>query len=426
MNPTRRLWLLGLLCAVAVLTVSVPARAEETIVLRAARLLDVAAGRVVENAVVVIEGDRIRAVNPEKIPEAAETIDLGDVTLLPGLIDAHVHLTGDLDRDSFNRIVRETAADAALRGARNARRTLLAGFTTVRDIGSRDFVDVSLMRASDAGLIDAPRIIPVGHPIGITGGHCDATGLAPGLLERGPEGGIADGEDEILKAVRYQIKHGARWIKTCATAGVLSFEGPVGAQQYSEEELRVIVEEARRLGLKVAAHAHGTEGIIAAVRAGVASIEHGSMLNDEAIRLMIAKGTYLVPTTYLADAVNLDVLPPPIRAKAEYILPRAKDSVRAAIRAGVKIAFGTDAAVFPHGDNAKEFAALVERGMTPLAAIRTATMNAVDLLDLPDRGVLEAGRLADIIAVPGNPLENVRVLEDVRFVMKGGKIYKQQ
>lgn len=425
MNRTRKLFHIALLGAVGLLATGLPAQAQETVVLRAARLLDVAAGRVVENAVIVIEDERIVAVNPASVPEDAETIDLGDVTLLPGLIDTHVHLTGDLDRDSFNRSIRQSAPDAALRGARNARRTLLAGFTTVRDIASRDFVDVALMRASDAGLIDAPRILPVGHAIGITGGHCDATGLAPGLMERGPEAGIADGEDEILKAVRYQIKHGARYIKTCATAGVLSFEGPVGAQQYSEEELRVIVEEARRHGLKVTAHAHGTDGIIAAVRAGVASIEHGSMLNDQAIRLMIEKGTYLVPTTYLLDVINLDILPPPIRAKAEYIIPRARASHRAAIQAGVKFAFGTDAAVFPHGDNAKEFGVLVELGMTPLQAIRTATVNAVDLLGLSDRGALEAGRLADIIAVPGNPLENVRVLEDVRFVMKGGKIYKQ-
>lgn len=413
------------LLLLAVLVSSAAVSAQPLTVLRAARLLDVASGRVVNNAVVVIAGDRIQAVNPGSVPAGATTIELGDVTLLPGLIDTHVHLSYDLDPNFFSRTVREGAADAAFRAARNARRTLLAGFTTVRDIASRDFVDVALMRATDSGLIDGPRIIPVGHALGITGGHCDTTGLAPGLLERGPEGGIADGEDEILKAVRYQIKQGAKWIKTCATAGVLSFEGSVGAQQYSEEELRVIVEEARRHGIKVAAHAHGTEGIIAAVRAGVASIEHGSMLNDEAIRLMIEKGTYLVPNAYLLDAVKLAEMPPPIRAKMEYIIPRAKDSHRRAIQAGVKIAFGTDAAVYPHGDNAKEFAALVDKGMTPLAAIQAATLNAADLLGLSDRGTLEAGRLADIIAVAGNPLENVRVLEDARFVMKGGKIYKQ-
>ncbi|MFB3154565.1 MAG: amidohydrolase family protein, partial [Candidatus Acidiferrales bacterium] len=369
------------ICALALLWLNVgTAAAQQVTVVRAARMLDVKTGRMVQNAVVVIEGGRIKSVGSGEIPEDADIIDLGNLTLLPGLIDMHVHLTGDLDKDSFNRRIREGAADAALRGARNARRTLLAGFTTVRDMASDGFSAVALMRASDRGLIEGPRIFPAAHGLGITGGHCDATGLAPGILEGGPERGVADGADEILKAVRYQIKHGAKLIKTCATAGVLSFEGPVGAQQYSEEELRVMVEEAARHGMKVSAHAHGTEGIIAAVRAGVASIEHGSMLNEEAIALMKEKGTYLVPTTYLADNIPLDVLPPHIRAKAESILPVAKESVRRAIRAGVKIAFGTDAAVFPHGDNAKEFTALVERGLTPLEAIRSATLNAVDLL----------------------------------------------
>ncbi len=401
------------------------AAAQEITVLRAARLLDVTSGKILNNAVVVVQGERITGVNPATLPAGAKTIDLGDTTLLPGLTDTHVHLMYDLEKDFYLRVVRETAADGALHAARNARRTLLAGFTTVRDIASLDFVDVSLMRAINAGYVDGPRIIPVGHPLGITGGHCDTTGLAPGLRERGPKEGIADGNDEILKAVRYQIKHGAQWIKTCATAGVLSFEGPVGAQQYSEEELRTMVEEAARHGIKVAAHAHGTEGILAAVRAGVASIEHGSMLTDEAIALMKEKGTYLVPNAHLLDAVKLDDMPPPIRAKMEYIIPRARESQRKAIRAGVKIAFGTDAAVFPHGDNGKEFAALVDKGLTPLQAIQAATINAMDLLGLKDRGVIEAGRLADIIAIPGNPLENVRVLEDVRFVMKGGVVYKR-
>lgn len=415
------------ICALALLWLNVgTAAAQQVTVVRAARMLDVKTGRMVQNAVVVIEGGRIKSVGSGEIPEDADIIDLGNLTLLPGLIDMHVHLTGDLDKDSFNRRIREGAADAALRGARNARRTLLAGFTTVRDMASDGFSAVALMRASDRGLIESPRIFPAAHGLGITGGHCDATGLAPGILEGGPERGVADGADEILKAVRYQIKHGAKLIKTCATAGVLSFEGRVGAQQYSEEELRVMVEEAARHGMKVSAHAHGTEGIIAAVRAGVASIEHGSMLNEEAIALMKEKGTYLVPTTYLADNIPLDVLPPHIRAKAESILPVAKESVRRAIRAGVKIAFGTDAAVFPHGDNAKEFTALVERGLTPLEAIRSATLNAVDLLGVDDRGLIAPGRLADIIAVPGNPLEDIRVLEDVRFVMKGGKVFKHE
>lgn len=394
-------------------------------VLRAARMLDVTTGKIVSNAVVVVEGDRIKAVNASSLPSGARLVDLGNVTLLPGLIDLHTHITMQLGPDSFNRMGRDTAADSALRGAYYARKTLLAGFTTIRNVGADGFSDVSLMKAIEAGMTDGPRIVPAGHAIGITGGHCDATGFAPGVLERGPESGIADGKEKILMAVRYQIKHGAKVIKTCATAGVLSFESSVGAQQYSEEELRVIAEEAHRHGVKVAAHAHGTEGILAAVRAGIDSIEHGSMLNDEAIRLMKEKRTYLVPTTYLADSINLNLLPPPLRAKAQSILPLAKENLRKAIQAGVKIGFGTDAAVYPHGDNAKEFAALVERGMTPLQAIQAATVNAADLLGVDDRGAVQEGKLADLIAVPGNPLENVRALEEVRFVMKGGIIYKQ-
>jgi len=393
-------------------------------VLRAARMLDVQTGRIVSPAVVVIEKDRIKSVNPASVP-AGTVIDLGDVTLLPGLIDMHTHLSFDIEGNWLHRSVTDTAGDNALRGARNARKTLLAGFTTVRDLGSADFVDVALMRAIDQDFVPGPRMFPAGHSIGITGGHCDTTGYIPGVRERGPESGVADGPEAVLKAVRYQIKHGAKVIKVCATAGVLSLEGPVGAQQLSEIELRTIVEEAGRHGLKVAAHAHGTEGIIAAVRAGVASIEHGSLLNDEAISLMKQRGTYLVPTTYLGQAIRLDALPPSIRAKAEYVLPLARQSLQLAIKSGVKIAFGTDAAVYPHGDNAREFAVLVERGMTPADAIRTATLNAVDLLGVSDRGNIAPGLLADLVAVPSNPLENIRVLEDVRFVMKGGTIYKR-
>jgi imidazolonepropionase-like amidohydrolase len=398
--------------------------APAVIVLRAARMLDVRTGRIVSPAVVVIEKDRIKSVNPATVP-AGTVIDLGDVTLLPGFIDMHTHLSSDLEGNWLYRSVTDSAGDNALRGARNARKTLMAGFTTVRDLGSASFVDVALMRAIDQDFVPGPRMFPAGHSIGITGGHCDTTGYAPGVLDRGPETGVADGPEAALRAVRYQIKHGAKVIKVCATAGVLSLEGPVGAQQLSEIELRTIVEEAARHGLKVAAHAHGTEGIIAAVRAGVASIEHGSILNDEAIKLMKERGTYLVPTSYLAQAIRLDALPPPIRAKAEYVLPRARQSLQLAIKSGVKIAFGTDAGVYPHGDNAREFAVLVERGMTPADAIRTATVNATDLLGVSDRGKIAPGLLADLVAVSGNPLENIRMLEDVRFVMKGGQIYKR-
>ena len=399
--------------------------AGQTTILRADRMLDVESGTVTRNAVVIVEGNRIAAVNPASIPSAVETIDLGDMTLLPGLIDAHTHLSGDLEGDWVHRAVTETQADGALRGARNARRTLLAGFTTVRNLGSRSFAIVSLRKAVERDFLPGPRIIPAGHALGITGGHCDATGYAPGLLEGGPAAGVADGVDEVLRAVRYQIKHGARVIKICATAGVLSFEGPVGAQQYAEYEMRAIVDEAARHGVKVAAHAHGTEGILAAVRAGVASIEHGSILNDAAVALMRERGTYLVPTTYVGDAVDMSVLPPPIRAKAEAIIPLARESFQRAVRAGVKIAFGTDAAVIPHGDNGKEFAAMVERGISTADALRSATVNAADLLGLDDRGRIAPGLLADMVAVEGNPLEDVTTLEDVRFVMKDGRIYKR-
>jgi imidazolonepropionase-like amidohydrolase len=415
----RRLALATLALALAAL----PASAQQVLAVRTARMLDVVKGEIVSPGMVTVQGDRILAVGGAA-PADARVLDLGDVTLLPGLTDVHTHLTMDLEGDWVNRPVHETAADEALRGAAHARTTLLAGFTTVRNVGSVGFTDVALMHAIEAGYIEGPRIIPATYAIGITGGHCDETGWAPGILERGPHEGVADGVDQLLQAVRYMIKHGARVIKICATAGVLSFDATVGAQQLSDEELRAVVEEANRHGLKVAAHAHGTQGIKAAVRAGVASIEHGSMLDDEAISLMKQRGTYLVPTAYLLSQFHYDRMPPAIAAKARQIVPLAQESHRKAIRAGVKIAFGTDAAVYPHGENAREFAVYVGYGMKPIDAIRTATLNAADLLGVNDRGVIAPGKLADLIAVPGNPLEDVRVLEQVSWVMKGGVVYK--
>ena len=382
-------------------------------------MLDVTSGRMLSNAVVVVQGDRIGAVNPATPPAGARTIDLGDVTLLPGFIDLHTHLSAEISATSFIEPVTLTDADRAFAAAANALKTVRAGFTTVRDFGGD--VTVALGKAVMRGTVVGPRVVPSRNLISITGGHCDATGFAPGILERGPEDGIANGPWEAVEAVRYQIKHGAQVIKVCATAGVLSLEGPVGAQQFSYEELKAIVDEAARHGIRVAAHAHGTEGIKAAVRAGVTTIEHGSMLDDEAIALMKERGTYLVPTSYLIDRVNLAVLPPLVRQKAETIMPLARESLRKAIAAGVKIAFGTDAGVFPHGENAHEFAVYVKMGLAPLDALRTATLAAAQALGVSDRGTIESGKLADLVAVPGDPLKDITATEHVVWVMAGGK-----
>lgn len=416
---TRLLLLAGLS-----LSTSAPAQDTQPLVIRAARMLDVTSGRMLSNAVVLVQGDKIVAVNPASPPAGARVIDLGDVTLLPGFIDMHTHLASEISATFFIEPVTRTDADRAFTAAANAVKTVRAGFTTVRDFGGD--VTVALGKAVARGTVVGPRVVPSRNLISITGGHCDATGFAPGVLERGPEDGIANGPWEVVEAVRYQIKHGAQVIKVCATAGVLSLEGPVGAQQFSYEELKALVDEAARHGVKVAAHAHGTDGIKAAVRAGVASIEHGSQLDDEAIALMKEKGTYLVPTTYLVDRINLAVLPPPVRKKAETIMPMARESLRRAIAAGVKIAFGTDAGAFPHGENAHEFAVYVKLGMTPLEALRTATLRAADLLGMSDRGAIEAGKLADLVAVPGDPLRDITATERVSWVMVGGKVVSEQ
>ena len=391
-------------------------------IIEADAYLDVVRGELVRPAVIVIEGERIAAVNPDDRPDGADTIDLRGRILLPGLIDVHTHLTMDISAGWRERAVKDTAGDRALRGARNAKRTIEAGFTTVRDVGAKQFADIALARAIEEGFVTGPRMIPSAHSLSITGGHCDTTGFAPGIAERDYRSGVADGVDELLKAIRYQIKHGAKVIKICATAGVLSSEGPAGAQQYSDEELRAAVEETHRHGLKIAAHAHGTEGIKAAVRAGVDSVEHGSLLDDEAISLFKKNGTYLVMNIYPPGVVKLDTLSAHNRAKAEYIFPRREESFRQALKAGLRLPFGTDAAVYPHGLNAQHFAVKVGLGQNPADAIRSATVLATEMLGLEDRGKIEAGLLADIIAVDGNPVDDVRELEDVKFVMKGGEV----
>ena len=431
MSLRSRFQIAGVLILAAV-CVAVATAAGPITVVRAQRMLDVRSGRIVSPAVLVVRDGLIEAVNPASPPSNADVVDLGNVTLLPGFIDMHVHV---LVRDATSYrpdILGENGSNAVLRSTTSVRKMLLAGFTTVRDMAqlhlTPDLLAVSLARASDAGWIDAPRIVAAGHAISITGGHIDPemhAGVSTSLFQLGPDMGIADGADEVLKAVRYQIKRGARVIKISATAGVMSLEESVGAQQMTEVEMRVAVEEAARHGVKVAAHAHGTEGILAAVKAGVASIEHGSMIDDEIIRLMKERGTYLVPTTSLTDTMDVASLPPTVRRKAESVLPLARANLRKAAQAGVKVALGTDAPLVPFGHNAKEFSAMVDRGLTAINALRAGTLNAAELLGVRDRGELAVGKFADIVAVPDNPLENSRTTEAVVFVMKAGKIHRR-
>jgi len=417
-------WLRRLAAPLVLLVAFATAAAAEPIVLTAKAYLDVDRGVLVTPARIVVEDGVITAVNPAALP-AGDRIDLGELTLLPGLIDAHTHLTYEVVPGWEDEPVRWTQADFALRGVVNARKTLLAGFTTVRDLFAYEFSDVALMRAIERGWVEGPRMLVSAHALSITGGHCDVTGFAPGIMELDYRSGVADGVDEVVKAVRYQIKHGATVIKICATAGVLSFEGPVGAQQYSFEELKAAADEAHRHGLKIAAHAHGTEGIIAASEAGIDTIEHASILTEKAARVLKKNGTAIVPNLYLTEGMDLVTLPPAIREKAKSILSKFVESFRIALKYDLRIVFGTDAGVFPHGENARQFALNVRYGQSPIEAIRGATSYAAEALATPDRGRIAQGLLADLIAVEGNPLDDVSRLESVAFVMKGGVIYKR-
>ncbi len=403
----------------------------ETLIITADRIFDAESGNVSGPVRVVVTDGVIASINSDRVPADAQVIELGDRTLMPGLLDMHTHLTADYFTGDHwvTMSVYETAPDWAILGTKFARETLEAGFTTVRDVGALPgFPDVALMKAIDRGTVPGPDMWPAGHYISITGGHCDITGFAPGINELGPKQGIADGVDEVIKAVRYQAKHGVRVIKVCATAGVFSFSNnaPIGAQQYSQEELDAIVREAAKLGLKVVAHAHGTDGINAAIRAGVASVDHGSVLSDQSVKLMKEHGTYLVPQAYISDIPLPPDTPPATVAKNDYLIPLANESIRKAYRAGVKMALGTDSGVYRHGDNGREFAALVARDLPEEHVLKMATIYAADLLGVDDRGVIAVGKRADLIAVPGNPLKDISVMEDVRFVMKKGTVYKQE
>lgn len=417
----------------SVMTLAVP---EKVIVVRAARLFDGKSERLVTPGAVVVSGERIVSAGNGSIPAGAEVIDLGDSTLLPGFMDAHTHLSGS-DAEDWKQTqlddLQKPIAELALLRAENARKTLEAGFTTVRDVGGSHFIDVGLRNAIRAGKVPGPRMLVAVHAIGSTGGHCDnSAGFRHDVFrhESGVEDGVINSPDQARAAVRFNIKYGADVIKTCATGGVLSLTDDVDTPQLTQAELNALVEEAHALRRKTAAHAHGAEGAKRAIRAGIDSIEHGTFLDDEALDLMKARGTYLVPTLMASQGLRerlarSSYLPPAIEAKARTAIAAIAQTVKRAIAKGVNIGLGTDAAVYPHGRNAEEFHQMVDLGMKPVDALRAGTSRDAELLGVAaTQGTLEAGKLADIVAVPGNPLTDIRQTEKVFFVMKGGAIYK--
>ena len=418
---------LAIALLVAVSMVGGAQTAAKRTLVRAGHLLDVKTGKVLNGQTIVVVGDTIQSIAPtaEVAAQAGDTVvDLGGMTVLPGLIDVHTHLTMNSDFDPYRELT-STSAKQAINGVVNAKTTLLAGFTTVRNVGADGFTDVDLRDAIDDGQIPGPHMQVSGPLIGITGGHCDENLLPIKYHVVGD--GVADGIAEVQHRVRENIKYGADLIKICATGGVLSKGDNPQASQYTLEEMQAIVADAHRLGRKVAAHAHGAQGILWATEAGVDSIDHGSYINDEAIAEMKKRGTYLVPTLYLEDwMLEKGNLPPFYHQKMLDTIAVAKGNIKHAMQAGVKIALGTDAAVYPHGLNAHELDVYVNQmGMAPLTALQTATVNAADLMGWTAKtGTLEAGKWADMIAVDRNPLDDVRVLQDVKFVMKAGVVYK--
>ena len=408
----------------------------EVTVLKARRLFDGRSGSTVADGVVVVQQGKITAVSAGlPVPAGATVIDLGDTTLLPGFIDAHTHLSMEFsanwNADTVSGL-RRTVAETAILAASHAQKTLMAGFTTVRDVGASDYIDVGLRNAINQGITPGPRMLVAVHALGARGGHCDTTGFPYMLFgsETGPADGIASGPDGFRDAVRFQIKYGADVIKVCATGGVLSLADEVDTPQLTQAEMDALVDEAHRLRKKTAAHAHGATGAKVAIRAGIDSIEHGSFLDDEALTMMKERGTYLVPTLMAAESVSGKAgdrqFPPEIAAKGKAAGEAALQTVKKAIAMGVKIALGTDSAVTPHGMNAREFFLLVQGGMTPAQALRAGTLEAATLLGLDKRiGTLEAGKEADIVAVPGDVLADIHATEHPAFVMKGGRIYKR-
>lgn len=415
-----------LFCAFAVAQKPASSAPQKTYI-HAGHLLDVKTGKTIDNVLVTIEAGKIVSVGSGSAPGDGNVINLPNATLLPGLIDAHTHLTSDPNFGYQELGV--SIPKEALIGAKNARITLEAGFTTVRNVGASGYTDIALRDAINEGMVPGPHIIASGPPLSITGGHCDQN-LLPYEYHAKADG-TADGIERVQQKVREIIKYGADVIKVCATGGVLSKGDDPQASQYTLEEMKAIVADAHRLGRKVAAHAHGAQGILWATEAGVDSIEHGSYIDDAGIKAMKERGTYLVPTMYLADwmrenAVKIG-LPAMYAEKMKSVTAASRQNLKRAFDAGVKVAFGTDAAVYPHGLNAHEFAVYVQQGMTPVQAIQTATVNAADLLGWSDRiGTIEPGKFADIIAVNGDPAKDVTLLQNPVFVMKGGVVYKQK
>jgi imidazolonepropionase-like amidohydrolase len=432
MSPPTRL-ALGVVLATTLL--APPARAQTdppVIVLKAQRLFDGRGDAHARDAVLIVEGTRIKTLGARAaIPAGARVIELGDATLLPGLVDAHTHLSGE-SGDSWLQdeldYLRRTIPEQAIRSTQYARRTLLAGVTTVRDLGSAKFMDVGLRNSIAAGVVPGPRMLVAVNGLGSRGGHCDQSGYPYERFgkESGVAEGIASGPDGFRDAVRFAVKYGADVIKICATGGVLSLADEVDTPQLSQPEMNAIVEEAHRLRKRAAAHAHGAEGAKVAIRAGIDSIEHGSFLDREALQLMKDRGTYLVPTLMATEHVVSPKrsYPPEIAAKARAAAAARSATFRMAVKMGVKIAFGTDAAVGPHGANAEELALMVDHGMTPAATLRAATAGSAALLGIDKlTGTLEAGKEADVIAVAGDPLADIRQMKKVILVMKGGKLY---
>ncbi len=427
-------------CVVAAFFLAVSARgADEVIAVKAARIFDGKSSALLQNGVVVVEGDKIADAGSNlPIPSSARVIDLGDATLCPGFMDAHTHLTDDFSGNYNERRLREldlNVSEQAIRATMFARVTVEAGFTTVRDLGSHfvashEFVDVALRNSINKGLIVGPRMLVATKGIGATGGHFDPTnGYRDFLFGREPDytDGIANGPDEIRKAVRFEVKNGADVIKAAVSGGVLSLTDEVDTPQFTPAEIAALVDESHRLRKKVAVHCHGDQVAREAIEAGVDSIEHGSFMKPETLAMMKKKGTFLTPTLMASEWImgKIDNYPPALQAKAKAATAARSDMFRNAVKMGLRISFGTDAAVYPHGQNAKEFKLMVDLGMKPIDALKSATANDAELLGISQKvGTLEKGKLADVIAVPGDPTMDITATERVSFVMKEGKVIR--